>query len=159
MRRKPVRRCEFDTEDLLVKEEVSLPADVREIAPAIERIMAIVKDSGCAVGHEHDIELALFEALANAIRHGAANDATKTVTCAVACDQKRGMLIVVRDPGTGFDPEKIPSPIHGQNLFSHHGRGIYLINQLMDEVRFERGGTEIHMRKHPPRNGKQPSRA
>ena len=35
----------------------------------------------------------------------------------------------------------------GQNLFSEHGRGIFLINQLMDEVRFERGGTEIHMKK------------
>jgi len=36
------------------------------------------------------------------------------------------------------------------NLFSTGGRGIYLINQLMDEVRFEKGGTEIHMRTHPP---------
>jgi anti-sigma regulatory factor (Ser/Thr protein kinase) len=35
----------------------------------------------------------------------------------------------------------------GQNVFSDHGRGIYLISQLMDEVRFEKGGTEIHMRK------------
>ena len=52
---------------------------------------------------------------------------------------------VVRDPGPGFDPAQIPSPVVGQNLFSTGGRGIYLINQLMDEVRFERGGTEIHM--------------
>ena len=41
----------------------------------------------------------------------------------------------------------VPSPTMGQNVFSEHGRGIYLINQLMDEVRFEKGGTEIHMRK------------
>ena len=34
----------------------------------------------------------------------------------------------------------------GQNLFSTHGRGIFLINQLMDEVHFEKGGTEIHMK-------------
>jgi serine/threonine-protein kinase RsbW len=63
------------------------------------------------------------------------------------------MLIVVRDPGQGFDPAQIPSPITGQQLFSSHGRGIYLINQLMDEVRFERGGTEIHMRTKPPTAG------
>ena len=52
-----------------------------------------------------------------------------------------------RDPGPGFDPRLIPSPVRGQNLFRHHGRGIYLINQLMDEVSFERGGTEIRMLK------------
>jgi serine/threonine-protein kinase RsbW len=57
------------------------------------------------------------------------------------------MLIVVRDPGEGFNPQSVPSPVMGQNVFSEHGRGIFLINQLMDEVRFERGGTEIHMKK------------
>jgi serine/threonine-protein kinase RsbW len=61
------------------------------------------------------------------------------------------MLIVVRDPGPGFDPASIPSPVTGQNLFSTGGRGIFLINQLMDEVRFEKGGTEIRMRVAPPR--------
>jgi serine/threonine-protein kinase RsbW len=63
------------------------------------------------------------------------------------CDEERGMLIVVRDPGPGFDPSRVPSPVLGQNVFSDHGRGIYLINRLMDDVRFEKGGTEIHMRK------------
>jgi anti-sigma regulatory factor (Ser/Thr protein kinase) len=56
------------------------------------------------------------------------------------------MLIVIRDPGPGFDPKDIPSPIHGQNIFSTHGRGIFLINQLVDDVHYEKGGTEIHMR-------------
>ena len=53
----------------------------------------------------------------------------------------------MRDPGPGFDPASIPDPTIGENVFSEHGRGIYLVNQLMDEVHFERGGTEIHMRK------------
>ncbi len=58
------------------------------------------------------------------------------------------MLIIVRDPGTGFEPNRVPDPLEGENIYSNHGRGIYLINQLMDEVRFERNGTEIHMRKY-----------
>ena len=58
------------------------------------------------------------------------------------------MLIIVRDPGVGFDPFAVPDPVNGENIFSNHGRGIYLINQLMDEVKFERNGTEIHMRKY-----------
>ena len=57
------------------------------------------------------------------------------------------MIIVVRDPGEGFNPESVPSPVVGKNIYADSGRGIFLINQLMDEVRFERGGTEIWMRK------------
>jgi serine/threonine-protein kinase RsbW len=60
-------------------------------------------------------------------------------------DQQRGILIVVRDPGPGFDPGTIPNPCVGENVYSNHGRGIFLINQLMDEVKFARNGTEIHM--------------
>ena len=101
----------------------------------------------CAEGKEFEIETALREALANAILHGCGNDPSKQVECSVTCDESRGMLIVVRDPGPGFDPAAVASPLHGQNVFESHGRGIYLINQLMDEVRFEKGGTEIHMRK------------
>ena len=57
------------------------------------------------------------------------------------------MLIVVRDPGDGFDPASVPSPIVGERIYMSHGRGIFLINELMDSVQFARGGTEIHMRK------------
>ena len=99
----------------------------------------------CADGREDDIELALSEALANAVVHGAGSDPSKIVECDVACDEEHGMLIVVRDPGPGFDAGKISDPCYGENIYSSHGRGIYLINQLMDEVQFRKNGTEIHM--------------
>jgi serine/threonine-protein kinase RsbW len=91
--------------------------------------------------------LALQEALANAIVRGCGNDPSKNVEFCVACDESRGLSIVVRDPGPGFGPASIPNPTMGENVFSEHGRGIFLVNQLMDEAHFERGGTEIHMRK------------
>jgi serine/threonine-protein kinase RsbW len=150
MSRESLTRCEFDTGNLLVKLDAVLPGNVNAIPPVIEKIMAVIKEMGCAAGREFAIELALTEALANAIKHGSSNDPSKQIQCCVACDHMRGMLIVVRDPGPGFDPASIPSPIVGQNLFATGGRGIYLINQLMDEVRFEKGGTEIHMRVNPP---------
>lgn len=107
--------------------------------------MEVIRKTQCVNGKEDAIELALTEALANAVVHGAKADPSKIIECDVACDETRGILIVVRDPGNGFDPGKIPSPIHGENIFSNHGRGIYLINQLMDEVKFARNGAEIHM--------------
>jgi serine/threonine-protein kinase RsbW len=139
--------CEFDPSRLSVKLDVSLAADLKEISPVVARAMEVVESLGCAEGRETEIEIALREALSNAIRHGCRNDPGQSVEVCVACDPARGMLIVVRDPGPGFDPAGIPSPVVGRNVFRHHGRGIYLINQLMDEVSFGKGGTEIRMLK------------
>ncbi len=147
MSNESIPQCEFETGKLLVRLTLTIPADVNAIPSVVKGILEIANEMKCSVGKEFEIQLALHEALANAIIHGCKNDPSKKVECCVACDESRGMLIVVRDPGTGFDPASLPSPVHGQNVFSEHGRGIYLINQLMDEVRFERGGTEIHMRK------------
>ena len=137
--------CNFDVDKLSLKLRVTLAADRSAIDPVVQGVMEVVREIGCAEGREDAIELALAEALANAVVHGAKNDPTKIIECDVACDDEHGMLIVVRDPGSGFDPKHIPDPCVGQNLYSNHGRGIYLINQLMDEVRFQKNGTEIHM--------------
>ncbi len=143
----PPQSCDFDADKLNLKLNVSLSADHNAVEPVVQNVMKIVREMKCAEGREDDIELALTEALANAIVHGAKNDPSKVIECDVACDERRGMLIVVRDPGPGFDPTKIANPCHGENIYSSHGRGIYLINQLMDEVQFHRNGTEIRMLK------------
>jgi serine/threonine-protein kinase RsbW len=139
---------EFDRDKLMIRIEVTLNADPTAISPVVEGIMEMARRMDCASGKEFEIETALREALANAILHGCKNDSTKKVQCCVACDEEHGLLIVVRDPGPGFEPTEVPDPLRGENVYSNHGRGIYLINQLMDEVRFERNGTEIHMRKY-----------
>ena len=144
----PPQSCDFDAEKLSLKLSVTLAGDRDAVDPVVRSVMSVVREMKCAPGREDDIELALTEALANAVVHGAKSDPSKTIECDVACDDQRGILIVVRDPGPGFDPSQIANPCHGENIYSNHGRGIYLINQLMDEVRFERNGTEIHMRKY-----------
>jgi serine/threonine-protein kinase RsbW len=137
--------CEFDPEALQVTLRRRVAGKLDALSPAVDDVMAVVRQMECAQGKEFEIETSLREALANAIRHGCGNDPGKSVEVCAACDPERGMLIVVRDPGPGFDPSTIPSPVRGRNVFRHHGRGIYLINQLMDEVSFERGGAEIRM--------------
>lgn len=142
-----MKRCEFEAGNLLMQFQITLPADVTRIPAVVEGVMELVKRMGCAEGKEFEVETSLNEALANAIVHGCGKDPSKQIEFSVACDQARGMLIIVRDPGPGFDPASLPNPIVGQQIYETHGRGIYLINQLMDEVRFEKGGTEIHMLK------------
>ncbi len=137
--------ADFEADKLVLKLKVTLAAQTQAVDSVVQGIMEIVRKMQCISGKEDAIELALAEALANAVVHGAKADPSKVIECDVACDEERGMLIVVRDPGHGFDPKDIPSPIKGENIFSNHGRGIYLINELMDEVKFARNGTEIHM--------------
>ena len=136
---------DFLADELLFKLRVTVAADKGAVDSVVQRIMESIREKDCADGREPAIELALSEALANAVVHGAKSDPSRVVECDVACDQNRSLLIVVRDPGDGFDPAAIPSPVVGENLYSGHGRGIYLITQLMDEVKFLKNGTEIHM--------------
>ncbi len=93
------------------------------------------------------VELALQEAVANAIRHGCGNDATKQLQCIVTCDQSGEVMIVVRDPGSGFDISTVANPLAPENMLKSSGRGIFLINGLMDEVGYNDGGRELQMRK------------
>lgn len=128
-----------------LKLDVTLPAQRDAVDPVVQQIMAEVRKTHCVSGKEDDIELALSEALANAVVHGCQCDPSKTVECCLVGDGKRGLVIVVRDPGPGFDPAVVPPPTAAENIYSDHGRGIYLINQLMDEVQFHKNGTEIRM--------------
>ena len=141
------RKCEFETKELIVRLDLTITGNVKAISPTVDKIMELVSMMGCGEGKEFEIETSIREALANAIIHGCKEDPGKTVQISVGCDESRGMIIVVRDSGEGFDPSELPSPIVGEHVFSDHGRGIYLINRLMDEVRFRGGGTEIWMRK------------
>ena len=100
------------------------------------------------------VELALQEALANAIRHGCKGDPTKQVQCLVSFDASGNVVIVVRDPGPGFDVTTVPNPLEGTNVLKGSGRGVFLINQLMDSVEFADHGRQVVMRKHRTDDGR-----
>jgi serine/threonine-protein kinase RsbW len=129
--------------------DVRIPGSVEEVGPAVERIMEQVRDQGCARDHEFEIEVALLEALGNAVEHGCGDDPSKEVEVWVGCHDEYGLVVIVRDPGPGFDPSLLPNPVEGENLLKTHGRGVWLINQLMDSVHFSNGGTELWMHKRP----------
>ena len=128
----------------MLKMEVTIPALASAISPLVDAVMTAVRKQAAA--KELEIETALREALANAIKHGCLGDPTKFVQCSVVFEDDHSVLIVVSDPGPGFNAKGLPDPTEGEHLYENHGRGIYLINHLMDEVRFKRGGAEIHMR-------------
>ena len=139
--------CEFNTANLTFTIEELISNGIGAISPAVEQLVRLIAEHSCAPGNEYAVELSLQEALANAILHGNHQDPSKKIRICCACEADGKIIIVVKDEGKGFDPRRVPSPLVGENIYSAHGRGIYLINMLMDEVHFERGGREIHMRK------------
>jgi anti-sigma regulatory factor (Ser/Thr protein kinase) len=123
-------------------------SEIGQISPLVEWLMSLIVASGCVRGEEEFVELALREVLSNAMLHGNRVNASKLVHLRCHCECGKGVFIAVRDQGHGFDPNKSPDPLAFENLRSEHGRGIHLMKLAMDEVSFERGGTEVRMRKN-----------
>ena len=93
-----------------------------------------------------DVEIALREALANAIIHGDHEDRRKHVQVTCRCEPDE-VAIAVKDEGSGFDINTVPDPTARENIEAAHCRGILVVKALMDEVRLEEGGVIVHMRK------------
>ena len=97
-------------------------------------VTELLRERGWTDAEIMGVELAVQEAVANAIRHGCGNDSSKQIQCIVTCSDTGDVTVVVRDPGAGFDTQCVADPLHPENVLKTGGRGIFLINQLMDEV-------------------------
>ena len=126
----------------------SFPSKVAAVSPFVEQLMRFVLYFRMADGSEIDIEMALLEALANAVIHGNGDNSGKRVYITCRCHMDGEVSITVRDEGNGFDSSTVPDPTFRENLLFTHGRGIYLMKTLMDEVSFEEGGSVVRMRKN-----------
>jgi len=125
----------------------SLPSKVAVISPFADQLMHFILKFRSADGTETDIEMALHEALANAVIHGNGENSCKRIYVECRCYMDGEVSIMVRDEGKGFDSSAVRDPTLLENLLLTHGRGIYLIKMLMDEVYFEEGGAVVVMRK------------
>jgi serine/threonine-protein kinase RsbW len=106
-----------------------------------------MEKGGTAKEAEDGIEVAIYEALANAVIHGNHENHEKQVHVACRCSMDGEVLISVRDEGEGFDSRVVPDPTEARRLLLTHGRGLHLMKALMDEVSFEENGTVVRMRK------------
>ncbi len=98
----------------------------------------------------HWVAMAVREALANAIKHGNEQSASKRVH--LEMDVVDDVLEVrIQDEGRGFDPDLVEDPLSPENRLKTSGRGIFYMKTFMDDVQFRRlpeGGMEIVLRKN-----------
>jgi serine/threonine-protein kinase RsbW len=124
-----------------------LPSHIEAVADAAAAAADFVQT--CGVGDEaaFGIDMALREAVTNAMIHGNKEDETKSVEVMLNCSG--GLLeIEVRDQGRGFDPKNVPDPTAAGNILKTSGRGIFLMRNFMDEVSWSarpEGGTTVRM--------------
>ena len=96
------------------------------------------------------VNLAIIEAGTNAIKHGNKNDPEKTAEFRFRIT-KDSLTVFVKDCGPGFDLKTVGDPLSPENFMKPSGRGIFLMNALMDEVdyRIDEGcGTEVRLVKY-----------
>jgi len=122
---------------------LELPNDLQEIEHAVEFVMQ--RCTTCQMqGRKLNFNLclSLTEALTNAMLYGSAQDSRKRVRIEVIVGEHE-IKARITDEGTGFDPEGIPDPTSPDHLEKCSGRGLFLMRELMDEVRFNESGNQI----------------
>ena len=89
--------------------------------------------------------LAVVEGVNNAIVHGNKLDESKSVHIQYTINESF-IEFSIKDEGQGFDIDAIPDPTKPENLEKTHGRGIFLMNHLADEIAFLEGGNTVVMK-------------
>lgn len=87
------------------------------------------------------VEMAMDEACSNIIEHAYEGMGTGDIEC--TCEMDDGTLsIILRDHGCSFDVTAVPEPDISAALDDRPigGLGVFLMRQLMDEIRYERMG-------------------
>ncbi|HEX4953170.1 MAG TPA: ATP-binding protein [Thermoanaerobaculia bacterium] len=122
----------------------------------VELVQVMLADALDDLGFDdesrHWIEVAVREAVANAIKHGNRQDPGKRVEVDLSLEGA-DLVIQVLDQGEGFEPEGVADPLDPVNLMRVNGRGIFFMQRFMDSIDYDRapgGGTVVTMRKRVP---------
>ena len=129
--------------------ELVLPSRVEAINHAASAAAEFIKRTGLGEDAAFGVDMAVREAVTNAVLHGNGQDEAKAVEVGFK-SLPSAIEITVRDQGAGFDPESVPDPTDPQNIMKTSGRGILFMRTFMDEIEWSRhpeGGTVVRMTK------------
>jgi serine/threonine-protein kinase RsbW len=124
---------------------LELPSCLESIH-VVEMVILQVKEKH-AINEENytGIWIAINEAVTNAIKHGNRYDPSKKVFFSIETKENRYLCFTVKDEGDGFDPAGVPDPTSAERLEEPNGRGVFLIRNFADTVKFSQNGTLLEM--------------
>jgi serine/threonine-protein kinase RsbW len=91
-----------------------------------------------------NILIALTEGVNNAIHHGNKSNPSKEVKL-VASENEGVLSFVISDDGPGFDYNNLPDPTDPKNIEKPHGRGVFLMKNLADNIEFFDDGSTVRL--------------
>ena len=92
------------------------------------------------------IHMAMEEAVMNAIKHGNQDDPEKQVHIVLSLSEDE-FYAQITDQGEGFNPDDVPDPTMDENLEKFSGRGVMLMKNFVDIVRYNPKGNSVELRK------------
>lgn len=135
--------------DCILDEDVASRPDLKE--QLIDRYAGLLNDRGWVIGGELNwLHLCLEETLVNAMVHGNEGDPDLSVNVTI-WDDGDSWELVVRDRGDGFSPDEVPDPADPDALLFEHGRGILLMQDWLDELRYHDDGATAVLRRRKQR--------
>ena len=129
--------------------ELSLSSRIDTVATAAAAVAEFLSRSGISDDAAFGIDMAVREAVTNAVIHGNREAENKTVDMTLKSSSE-AVEISVHDQGAGFNPEDVPDPTAAENILKASGRGIFFMRTFMDEVDWlirPEGGTTVRMLK------------
>ncbi|MFN2407569.1 MAG: ATP-binding protein [Pyrinomonadaceae bacterium] len=126
-----------------------MPSRIETVADAAAAVAEFISRSGISDDAAFGIDMAVREAVTNAVMHGNREDDNKTVDI-ILKSLPDAVEISVHDQGPGFNPEEVPDPTAKENILKTSGRGIFFMRNFMDEVDWSirpEGGTTVRMLK------------
>lgn len=126
------------------KIEFEVPSQISLMHSILDYLMKRVEKSGIINLENSNLFIALDEAFVNAVKHGNKYDTTKLVRITAEVSTKEARF-TIEDEGEGFNVAEIPDPTDTANLFKTSGRGVLIIHNVMDEVRYNERGNRLEM--------------
>ena len=130
------------------KIDFELPSDLALMNGVLQYLIERVARLGIIKPERSNLFIALDEAFVNAVKHGNHNDPTKLVRITAELSAKEARF-TIEDEGEGFNVQEIPDPRDPANLFKTSGRGVLLMYNIMDEVKYNERGNRLTMVKRP----------
>ena len=128
----------------LTVEKIVLNSDIKNIS-LVEKLVDEVSSQYNLHSEVYGkLLLAVVEGVNNAIVHGNKLDGDKNVELEYQVTDKE-VEFIITDQGNGFDFTSIPDPTLPENVEKTHGRGIFLMNHLADEIDFENEGSKVKL--------------
>lgn len=131
-------------QSLREKIEFEVPSLISLMHGILDYLMKRVERIGVVNSENSNLFIALDEAFVNAVKHGNKFDATKLVRITAEVSTKEARF-TIEDEGDGFNVKEIPDPTDTENLFKTSGRGVLIIHNVMDEVRYNERGNRLEM--------------